>query len=190
MRWDVAQEEIIVALCIIEEQYASYQSEKHVDENYAPCAYNQIGIYMIVLVRRCLEEFAQLMRKEPASGMYDKGREHKAEYKHTADDMVLSKVVRNRFCLDSVCSDFKFGMQEYVVLKISKMVALGQIVNGVCHPTLQSWYFQSVGALAPLYLSGWEVRLYDGVYLAWRTTLHLPYDTSHPILGSILSGTG
>ena len=122
--------------------------------------------------------------------MYDKRHEHKAKYEQSADDAVLSMVMWNGFCLDSAWPDFKFRVEEWVALEKSKMVALGQIVYGVCHPAFQSWYLQGIGPLAPSYPARWKVGLDDGIYLAWRTTLHLPYDTSHPVLGSILSSTG
>ena len=96
----------------------------------------------------------------------------------------------NGFCLDSAWPYFKFGVKQRVALEKSEVVALGQIVYGICLPALQSWYLQGIGPLAPSYLARWKVGLDDGIYLAWRTTLHLPYDTSHPVLGSILSSTG
>ena len=122
--------------------------------------------------------------------MYDKRHEHKAKYEQSADDAVLSMVMWNGFCLDFAWPDFKFRVQEWVALEKSKMVALGQIVCGVCRPAFQSWYLQGIGPLAPPYLARWKVGLDDGIYIAWRTTLHLPYDTSHPVLGSIVSVTG
>ena len=57
VRWDTAQEEIIVALCIIEEQYAAYQSTTHIREDTTQYANRQIGIYVVILVCRTLEKF-------------------------------------------------------------------------------------------------------------------------------------
>ena len=72
----------------------------------------------------------------------------------------------NGFCLDSAWPYFKFGVKERVALEKSEVVALGQIVYGICLPALQSWYLQGIGPLAPPYPARWKVGLDNGIYLA------------------------
>jgi hypothetical protein len=64
------------------------------------------------------------------------------------------------FCLKALWLDCDFWMQEFIAPKVAQFVAFGQVINGIGYATFQTGNLQSVWALAPIYLSGWQVSLY------------------------------
>lgn len=175
---------------MVEEYQAADDSCEHTEEDrsYAAYFYGVVRRVFFAIVRE--EELLCLVTDEaPCLGQYHRCQ-HEAEDNDAAQYVVVFDLIWNGFGRNASLSHFKFRVQQSVSTEVSEFVAQGQIVYGVCHSALQSWNFQCVGALAPSNPARWKVGLDYGIYFAWRAALHLPDDTSHPVLGCVVSGTG
>ena len=175
---------------MVEEYQAADDSCEHTEEDrsYATHFYGVVRRVFFAIVRE--EELLCLVTDEaPCPCQYNRCQ-HEAEDNDAAQYVVVFDLIWNGFGRNASLPHHKFRVQQSVSTEVSEFVALGQIVYGVCHSALQSWDFQCVGALAPLYLSWGQICLYYRVYLGRRAALHLPDDTSHPVLGCVVSGTG